>query len=75
MGRENFAVSEEVSKTFAELAAARKMNKTELFAALVLEEAERRAELLEVHRQQQEMMEAHRQEEELLEQKAEALRK
>ncbi len=64
MGRENFVVSEDVSKMFAELAAARKMNKTELFTALVQEEAERRSELLEVYHQQQE-----------LEAKAEALRK
>ncbi len=64
MGRENFVVSEEVSNTFAELAAARKLNKTELFVKLVQEEAERRAELLEITRQQQE-----------LEAKAAALRK
>ena len=64
MGRENFVVTEEVSKLFADLAAARKMNKTELFVKLVQEEAERRAELLEIHKQQQE-----------LEEKAEALRK
>lgn len=64
MGRENFVVSEEVSNLFAELASARKMNKTELFTALVQEEAERRAELLEVYKQQQE-----------LEKKAAALRK
>ncbi len=64
MGRENFAVTEEVSKMFAELAAARKMNKTELFSALVLEESERRKELLTITKQQQE-----------LEKKAAALRK
>ena len=64
MGRENFVVSEEISNTFAELAAARQMNKTELFVKLVQEEAERRAELLEITRQQQE-----------LEAKAAALRK
>ena len=64
MGRENFVVSDSISKLFAELASARKMNKTELFAALVQDEAERRAELLTVFRQQQE-----------LERKAAALRK
>ncbi len=55
MGRENFVVPEEVSKIFAELAAARRMNKTELFSALVKEEAERRSELLQVFRQRQEL--------------------
>jgi hypothetical protein len=40
------------------------MNKTELFAALVQEDAERRAQLLELYKQQQE-----------LERKAAALRK
>ena len=64
MGRENFVVNDSISKLFAELASARKMNKTELFAALVQDEAERRAELLTVFRQQQE-----------LERKAAALRK
>lgn len=64
MGRENFVVTEDISKMFAELAAARQMNKTELFAALVSEEHERRKELLEIHRQQME-----------LEEKAAALRK
>ena len=64
MGRENFVVTEDISKMFAELAAARQMNKTELFAALVSEEHERRKELLEIHRQQIE-----------LEEKAAALRK
>ncbi|MBQ7417706.1 MAG: hypothetical protein IJV18_06420 [Acidaminococcaceae bacterium] len=64
MGRENFVVTEEVSAIFAEIASARQMNKTELFTALVQEEAERRKELLEIHRQQVE-----------LEEKAAALRK
>jgi hypothetical protein len=64
VGRENFVVTEDISKMFAELAAARQMNKTELFAALVSEEHERRKELLEIHRQQME-----------LEEKAAALRK
>ncbi len=64
MGRENFVVTEEISKMFAELAAARQMNKTELFSVLVQEEAERRAELLTITKQQQE-----------LEKKAAALRK
>ena len=64
MGRENFVVPEEVSNMFAELAAARKMNKTELFTALVQEEHKRRAELLAIYKQQQE-----------LEKQAESLRK
>ena len=64
MGRENFVVTEEISKMFTEIASARQMNKTELFTALVQEEAERRKELLEIHRQQVE-----------LEKKAAALRK
>lgn len=64
MGRENFVVEDKICKMFAELAAARQMNKTELFTALVEEEAERRKELLEIHRQQME-----------LEAKAAALRK
>lgn len=64
MGRENFVVDDSICTMFAELAAARQMNKTELFAALVQEEHERRAELLEIFKQQQE-----------LEKKAAALRK
>lgn len=64
MGRENIVnLPDEVCTAFAELAAARKMNKKELFIALVQEEAERRKELLEVYKQQQE-----------LEEKAKALR-
>ena len=64
MGRENFVVDEKICDMFAELAAARQMNKTELFTALVQEEHERRKELLEIHRQQV-----------VLEAKAAALRK
>ncbi len=64
MGRENFVVDDETSRLFAELASARKLNKTALFVALVQEESGRRAELLEINRQQQE-----------LERKAAALRK
>lgn len=55
MGRENFVVEDSICKMFAELAAARQMNKTELFTALVQEEHARRAELLEIHRQQMEL--------------------
>lgn len=64
MGRENFVVSNEVSKMFSKLASARKMNKTELFITLVQEETDRRKELLKICQQQIE-----------LERKAEALRK
>ena len=52
-GRENITnLPEDICKTFAELAAARKMSKKQLFIALVSEEAERREELLRIHRQQ-----------------------
>lgn len=56
MNRENFVnLPEQVCRTFAELAAAMGVSKKKLFCQLVMQEATRRKELLEIHRQQQEL--------------------
>lgn len=55
MGRENFKLTEETSRKFAELADALGKSKTELIVYLIDAEYERRGDLLKAFRKMQEL--------------------